>query len=128
MEEQARVSGAGWIGTYFRIWLPLLMPTLVLLATMNFVLAAGTTSSIILLASRETMTLSLLALEFNSPGVGLREEAGIVSLFIMALTVGIALVMRAFGLRMGVQHGTRLRKGAEGGAPSAATAAVGVRT
>ena len=128
MEEQARVSGAGWIGTYFRIWLPLLMPTMVLLATMNFVLAAGTTSSIILLASRETMTLSLLALEFNSPGVGLREEAGIVSLFIMALTVGIALVMRAFGLRMGVQHGTRLRKGAEGGAPSAATAAVGVRT
>ena len=28
MEEAARVSGAGWLRTYFLIWLPLLMPTL----------------------------------------------------------------------------------------------------
>ena len=26
MEEAARVSGAGWMRTYFQIWLPLLMP------------------------------------------------------------------------------------------------------
>ncbi len=68
MEEAARVSGAGWIRTYFRIWLPLLMPTLILLAVMNFVSAAGATSSIILLASRDTMTLSLMALELSSVG------------------------------------------------------------
>ncbi len=63
MEEAARIAGAGWIRTYFKIWIPLLMPTLILLGTMNFVIAAGVTSSIILIASRETMTLSLLALE-----------------------------------------------------------------
>ena len=104
MEEAARVSGAGWVRTYFRIWVPLLMPTLILLATLNFVIAAGTTSSIVLLASRDTITLSLLALEFASPGIAQREEASIVGLFIILLTVGLATVARAFGLRLGVRH------------------------
>ncbi len=104
MEEAARVAGAGWIRAYFRIWVPLLMPTLILLATLNFVVAAGTTSSIVLLASRDTITLSLLALEFASPGIAQREEASIVGLFIIFLTVGLASIARAFGLRLGVRH------------------------
>jgi iron(III) transport system permease protein len=104
MEEAARISGAGWIRTYVRIWMPLLMPTLILLATINFVLAAGATSSIILLAARGTTTLSLLALDFASPEIGRWEEASIIGLFIMALTVGLASVARIFGLPLGVQH------------------------
>jgi iron(III) transport system permease protein len=104
MEEAARVAGAGWVETYFKIWLPLLMPTLILLATFNFVIAAGTTSSIILLASRDTVTLSLLALEYSEPGIAKREAASIVSLIVIALTVGIAVLMRAYGLRMGITH------------------------
>lgn len=104
MEEAARVSGAGWIRTYFCIWVPLLMPTLILLAVLNFVIAAGTTSSIVLLASRDTMTLSLLALELSSVAVSNREAASIISIFIIALTVGGALVVRAFGRRFGVRH------------------------
>ncbi len=104
MEEAARVSGAGWIRTYFRIWLPLLMPTLILLAVMNFVSAAGATSSIILLASRDTMTLSLMALELSSPAVNNREAASIVSIFIILFTVTGALLVRYFGRRFGVRH------------------------
>lgn len=104
MEEAARIAGAGWWRTYFRIWVPLLMPTLALLAMMNFVIAAGTTSSIVLLASRETTTLSLLALEFGSPGVGLREEATIISLFIVAMAGVVAMTARKFARRHGVQH------------------------
>ena len=104
MEEAARVAGAGWIRTYFRIWLPLLMPTLVLLAVMNFVSAAGATSSIILLASRDTMTLSLMALELSSTAVSNREAASIISIFIIAFTVTGALLVRYFGRRMGVHH------------------------
>jgi len=77
MEEAARVSGAGWIRTYFRIWLPLLMPTLILLGVLNFVSAAGATSSIVLLASRDTLTLSLMALELSSESVSNREAASI---------------------------------------------------
>jgi iron(III) transport system permease protein len=104
MEEAARVSGAGWMRTYFRIWLPLLMPTLMLLAVMNFVSAAGATSSIILLASRDTMTLSLMALELSSTAVNNREAASIISIFIIALTMVGALLVRYFGLRFGVRH------------------------
>ena len=104
MEEAARVSGAGWIRTYFQIWLPLLMPSLMLLAVMNFVSAAGATGSIILLASRDTMTLSLMALELSSIAVSNREAASIISIFIIALTVTGALIVRYFGLRLGVRH------------------------
>ena len=102
MEDQARVSGAGWWRTYFRIWIPLLMPTLILLGTLNFVIAANTTSSIVLLAARDTVTLSILALEYT--GIGNREAASIVSLLIIGLTAGVALVARTFGLRLGVRH------------------------
>ena len=111
MEEAARLSGAGWIRTYIRIWLPLLMPTLILVGTLNFVIAAGTTSSIILLASRGTTTLSILALQMSVAGqTTLWEQAGIVSLFILAMTLGVALVARTAGLRLGIQH-ERLERG-----------------
>ena len=97
MEEAARVAGAGWIKTYFRIWLPLLMPTLALLSVLNFTSAAGATAQIILLASRETMTLSLLALELSSPGINNREAASVISIFIIGITIVGALGVRALG-------------------------------
>jgi iron(III) transport system permease protein len=112
MEEAARVSGAGWIRTYVRIWLPLLMPTLMLLAVMNFVSAAGATSSIILLASRDTMTLSLMALELSSVAISNREAASIISIFIVLFTVTGALLVRYFGRRLGVRHDMQAAEGA----------------
>jgi iron(III) transport system permease protein len=117
MEEAARVSGAGWIRTYFKIWLPLLMPTLVLLAVMNFVTASGATSSIILLASRDTMTLSLMALEFSSNAISNREAASIISIFIIFFTVTGALFVRYFGRRFGVHHD--MHAGPSGNTPAA---------
>lgn len=105
MEEAARVAGAGWWYAYFRIWLPLIMPTLVLIGVFNFVIAAQATSSIILLASRDTYTLSILALEMmTADDSKLLEEAGIVSLFMIAMTVGVAVIARKFGLQLGVRH------------------------
>ena len=104
LEDAARVSGAGWVTTYFRIWLPLLMRTLIMIGAFSFVLAAGTTSSIILISSRGTKTLSLLALELSSSDLGRWEEGAIVNLFIVGLTLGVVLVARVFGLRVGVQH------------------------
>lgn len=103
LEEAGRVSGAGWTRTYFQILIPVLMPTMVLVGMINFVAAAGMTSSVVLLASRETATLSILALEFGASG-GLIEEAGIISLIMTALTMGVALPMRALALRLGVRH------------------------
>lgn len=109
LEEASRVSGAGWFRTYFRILIPVLMPTMVLIGMLNFISAANTTSSIILLASRETVTLSLLALEWGSSDLGQVEAAGIVTLVIMTMTIGVALVMRAFALRVGLRQDMRAR-------------------
>lgn len=104
MEEAARVAGAGWLYTYFRIWLPLIMPTIILIGTINFVIAAQTTSSIILLASRDTITLSILALELMSSSGADYERAGIISIILIVMTVGVAAIARRFGLNLGVQH------------------------
>ena len=106
MEEAARIAGAGWVYTYLRIWIPLIMPTLVLIGTLNFVIAAGTTSSIILLAQRGTTTLSILALEMMTRADGTDlEGAGIVSLVIVGLTAGVAFIARRLGLPLAVRHG-----------------------
>ena len=113
LEEASRVSGAGWWRTYTRIVIPVLMPTMILIGMLNFISAASTTSSIILLASRETVTLSLLALEWASSDVGQIEASGIVNLVIMGLTMGLALVARAFGLRLGLSHEMRARDTAQ---------------
>jgi ABC-type Fe3+ transport system permease subunit len=72
---------------------------------MNFVGAAGATSSIILLASRNTMTLSLMALELSTTAVSNREAASIISIFIIVFTVAGALLVRSLGRRFGIQHG-----------------------
>ena len=124
MEEAARVGGAGWLRTYVRIWIPLIMPTLILISVLNFVIAAGATASIILLASRDTMTLSLLALEkMTAADHRDLEGAGIVSLFIVGMTVVVALTARRFGLRLGVSHHVQAREEAkrEATAPAAGT-------
>ena len=64
----------------------------------------GATSSVILLADRNTVTLSLLALEYMTTSVGAaREVAGIISLFIVAMTAGVALTARWFGYQVGLR-------------------------
>jgi iron(III) transport system permease protein len=126
LEEAGRVSGAGWWTTYARIVVPVLMPTMILIGMLNFISAASTTSSIILLASRETVTLSLLALEWASADVSQMEAAGIVNLVIMAMTMGLAIVARAFGLRLGVRHDVKAKDDAPKQVP--ATTAAGRAT
>jgi iron(III) transport system permease protein len=104
MEDAARVAGAGWIRTYFKVWLPIIMPSMIMIAVMNFVIAANTTTSIILLASRETRTLSILALELMISGDAAQyEAAGIVSLIIVTITMTVAVAARRFGYGIGIR-------------------------
>ena len=104
VEEAGRVSGAGWFNTYFRIVVPLLMPTMVLIGMLNFIAAASTTSSIILLASRDTITLSIIGLQWASPELGRTEAAGIISLVIMVYTLLLALIGRYYALKIGLRQ------------------------
>ena len=105
IEDAARVHGAGWWRTYWRIWVPLIMPTMILIGTFNFILAANTTASIILLASRGTVTLSILSLEWMIGGYGRQlENAGILTLVIGAMTTIAAVIARKYGMNAGVRH------------------------
>jgi iron(III) transport system permease protein len=128
LEEAGRAAGAGWWRTYLRVVVPLLMPTMVLVGMMNFVTAAGTTSSVILLASDNTQTLSLLALQYGAARGGQLEEAGIISLITLAMTVIVALPFRTLALRLGVRHdvASKLPTDGDPGAPAAERTLVGV--
>jgi iron(III) transport system permease protein len=101
LEEASRMSGAGFWRTYVRVVLPLMAQTMVLVGVIKFMFAAQQTSSIILLATSETRTLSLLALD--QVAAGYREVASITVIFIMLLTLGIALIARSFGLKVGIR-------------------------
>ena len=67
-----------------------------------------------MLASRGTETLSILALDYmTNATIKQVEAAGIVSLVIVAMTMVAAILARTFGLRLGVSHDMRSRRGAQ---------------
>ena len=104
LEESARVSGAGWFRTYFRIVLPVMLPTMVLVGMLSFVGAAHTTAPVILLASNDTMTLSILSLQIGSGDAGQVEAGGIISLIIMAMSLALALPARILANRVSLRQ------------------------
>jgi iron(III) transport system permease protein len=101
LEESSRMSGAGFWRTYFRIVFPLMAQTMVLVGVIKFMFAAQHSSAIILLATSETRTLSLLALD--QIAAGYREVASITIIMVTALTLGVAMVARSFGLKVGIR-------------------------
>ncbi len=101
LEEASRMSGAGFWKTYFKVVLPLMAQTMIMVGVLKFMFASHHTSSIILLATSETRTLSLLALD--QVAAGYREVASITVILIMALTVGVAIISRSFGLKVGIR-------------------------
>jgi iron(III) transport system permease protein len=101
LEEASRMSGAGFWRTYFRIVLPLMAQSMVLIAVLKFLFAARNAAPIILLATSESRTLALLALD--QIAAGYREVASITVLLVVVLTTGLALVARSFGLKIGIR-------------------------
>ncbi|HLY67713.1 MAG TPA: ABC transporter permease subunit, partial [Chloroflexota bacterium] len=97
IEDASRMSGATAIGTYFRVVLPLLAPTLVVVAALRFLFAASNATTVILLATSNTRTISLLTLDYVAEG--LRETAAVTAVMITILTMAAALIGRHFGLR-----------------------------
>ncbi len=102
MEEAARVSGAGWFRTFVAIWLRIMSPYLVLIGLLNFNIAAHTTASIVLIASRETQTMSLHILELLL--IGYYEAASAAQIILGVLTLATLILARHYGTRLGVRH------------------------
>jgi iron(III) transport system permease protein len=101
LEEASRMSGAGFWGTYLKVVFPLMAQTMVMVAVIKFMFAAQHNGAIILLATSETRTLSLLALD--QVAAGYREVASITIILITVLTLGLAIVARSFGLKVGIR-------------------------
>ncbi|HLH24779.1 MAG TPA: iron ABC transporter permease [Chloroflexota bacterium] len=98
LEESARVSGASWLQTYWRVLLPLLAPTAVTVGLLSFLSALRDISTPVLLYSAQSRPLSILMLEYSFSGEMERGAAigVLVTVFVMAVT----LVARAVGLRL----------------------------
>ena len=101
LEEASFVSGAGFWRTYLNILLPLTAQAMVLIGVLKFIFAAQNVSNIILLATSELRTMSLLA--WDQIGEGLREAASVTIIIVILMTLGLALVARFLGLRVGIQ-------------------------
>jgi len=101
LEEASRVSGASWFRTMRKVVMPPLAPVLMLVATFAFVAASRDVSNIILLASGPTKTLALLQLDYMV--APLWEAATVVAVVMTAVSTGVALIARAFNVRLGVK-------------------------
>ena len=101
LEEASRVAGASWFATYRRILLPLLLPCLIVVGLLEFIAAARNISTVVLLATGQTRTLSLLMLDYTA-GAEL-ERATVVSVMVVVLVIGAALIARVLGGRFGIR-------------------------
>ncbi len=101
LEEAARTTGATWWYAFGRVAVPILMPTLILVGLINFIGATRDIASVALLAANDTRTLSLLQLNYIIDGKS--EAAAVISVVVIALTIGIAVAARLLGLRLGIR-------------------------
>jgi iron(III) transport system permease protein len=99
LEEASRLHGASWLYTMWRVVIPPLAPVLILIATLKFVSASRDVSTIILLASGDSMTLSLLQLDYMVAPYW--ESATVVAVVMTLISTGVALAARAFDVRLG---------------------------
>jgi ABC-type Fe3+ transport system permease subunit len=106
------VSGASWLRSFRTVVVPILMPTLVLVGTVNFIAAVRDISSVALLASNDTGTLSLLQLDYLVDGRS--ESAAVVSCVVIAIATGLAILARTAGLKIGLQDQQGSAAGAKG--------------
>jgi iron(III) transport system permease protein len=101
LEEASRVSGGSWFRTMRMVVMPPLAPVLLLVATFTFVAASRDVSNIILLASGQSTTLALLQLDYMV--APLWESATVVAVVMTFISTGVALLARAFNLRLGLK-------------------------
>jgi iron(III) transport system permease protein len=103
LEEASWLTGGSWWHTYRHVVLPLLRPTLVVIALIAFIGAARNVAQVALLSNAQNRPLSMLQLDYMAEGKF--EVAAVVACCILFLTVGLALVARAFGYKAGAAGG-----------------------
>lgn len=99
LEEAARVCGASWSMTYFKVILPLVAPVLATVAVLSFQAAVRDIASVVFLYDNDSRPLSILMLEYSFSGEMERGAAAGILLVIM-ITI-MAVIARWLGHRSG---------------------------
>lgn len=100
LEEASLASGASRFYTFFRIVLPLVFPTVIVVGLQVFATAVSVVGIIALLGTGANQPLSILQLVYMDSGRF--EAATIVGIVILAVTLVAALIARVFSARTGV--------------------------
>ncbi|HXR87321.1 MAG TPA: iron ABC transporter permease [Stellaceae bacterium] len=100
LEEAAQAGGASWLATMRKIVLPLVAPAVAVVGILEFVAATRGVSTAVLLSSHATQTLAVFQLKYIEAGD--LETASVVGIVLLALSTGVALLGRVFGLRFGL--------------------------
>lgn len=101
LEEAAVVAGSGFLTTFFRITLPLLMPMLVSVFLLVFMATLRDISTIVLLASAGTRTLSLLMFEYAT--AGRFESAAVIGVLIALISLLFTSIAFRIGGKLGIE-------------------------
>jgi iron(III) transport system permease protein len=99
LEEASQVVGGSWLRTFCEVVVPLLFPTMMVVAVMVFAGTVRQVSTIILLTTGPSTPLSVLQLELLY-GAEL-GAAAVVGTVIALLSSGVALAARLLGLKVG---------------------------
>ena len=102
LEEAVKVAGGSVWNSLRDVVLPIITPTLLLVGTLSFIAATRNVSTVALIATSHTRPLSLLQLDFLIDSR--YESAAVVGIIVVALTTGVALISRFFGLRAGIER------------------------
>lgn len=94
LEEAARICGASPLRVNLRIVGPTLAPMCIAVAVTTFMIAVNEVSGVVLLASSDIRTLSLLSLDYVAGAFPQREAAAVVTTIMLMLCVGLALFAR----------------------------------
>ncbi len=100
LEEAGRVSGAAWLYIFRRIVIPLIAPTLAVVAIIAFVSAARQVATVAILIVGDNHLLSTLQL--NYLGGSEFEAASVVGMVIVLLSLIVALAVRVVFGRVGL--------------------------
>jgi iron(III) transport system permease protein len=99
IEEAAHTSGATWWETARHILVPILSPSMVVVAVMTFVAAARAVSTIAMLVTGQTAPLAIVQLEYMA--LGDYGSASVLGALVVLLSIGVAFLARALGFRVG---------------------------
>ncbi len=101
LEESAQMAGAGFGRIFFRITLPLIAPMCVAVFLLMFMSTLRDISTVVLLASPDLRTLSLLMFQFATTSQF--EQAAVVGVIIAVISLVFTAIAFRIGIRMNVE-------------------------